>query len=78
MSENLNPILSTAGVLTVIVAFVAAVIGGLERTHRRTQQLPHLQRTPFDAEHDRDLARTLEELRAAPAGQPGRRIRPVS
>jgi hypothetical protein len=66
---NATDILSTLGTAGVVLAFVGALVALLERTHRRTAHLP---RAPFgtDVEGDRDLARTLAELRESAAGGP--------
>lgn len=62
--DQLYEFLSTASVLAIVAALVASVFGLLERTNRRTAGFG---RAPFgaDLENDRDIVRTLEEIRAA-------------
>ncbi len=61
MNSSWAEFLSTAAVF----ALVGVVLGLLERTHRRTGGFS---RAPFgaDLEGDRDIIRTLDELRARP------------
>ncbi len=69
--DQLYEFLSTASVLAIVAALVASVFGLLERTNRRTAGFG---RAPFgaDLENDRDIVRTLEEIRAAVARGRGR------
>ena len=63
LSSFVSSFVSTAGVVAVVAALVGTVVGLLERTHRRTGGFS---RAPFgaDLESDRDIVRTLDELRA--------------
>jgi hypothetical protein len=70
--------LSSVSAVTVIVAFLALVVGLLERTHR--QALGPAGRALGGARNDRDMGRTLDELRAVSGtagGAPARHTRLV-
>lgn len=65
MNSSWAEFLSTAAVFAVVAALVGVVLGLLERTDRRTGGFS---RAPFGADlvGDRDIIRTLDELRARP------------
>jgi hypothetical protein len=69
--------LSSVSTVAVIVAFLALVVGLLERTNRRAFG-PAGRAPGRDARNDRDTGRTLDELRAVSGtagGAPARHTR---
>ena len=69
--------LSSVSAVAVIVAFLALVVGLLERTHRRASG-PAGRALGREARNDRDTVRTLDELRAmsgTAGGAPARHTR---
>ena len=70
-------LLSSVSAVAVIVAFLALVVGLLERTHRRGVG-PAGRALGRGARNDRDTGRTLDELRAmsgTAGGAPARHTR---